>query len=167
VSVVTLPLDSARSRGEVTPERLSASAAHTTLERLAGVRAVFPGAPAQSATGSTVDEGARVGRLLLDVPAAERPTAIVAQSDLLAVGVLRVADELGLAVPGQLSVIGFDGVRLEGAIEGVLTTLVQPAVEKGRRAAEAVLAALAGRVATSVELRSELRVGTTTAAPRS
>ena len=52
-------------------------------------------------------------------------------------------------------------VRLEGAIEGVLTTLVQPAIEKGRLAAEAVLAALAGREGTSAQLHSELRVGTT------
>ena len=162
VAVVTLPLDAARTRGEVTPARMAASAAHTTLERLGGVREVLPDAPAYSASGSTVDEGARVARLLLDVPAADRPTAIVAQSDLLAVGVLRAADELGIAVPGQLSVIGFDGVRLEGAIDGVLTTLVQPAIEKGRRAAEAVLAALAGREGTPVLLHSELRIGTTT-----
>jgi len=162
VAVVTLPLDAARTRGEVTPARMEASAAHTTLERLGGVREVLPDAPAFSASGSTVDEGARVARLLLDVAPADRPTAIVAQSDLLAVGVLRVADELGIAVPGQLSVIGFDGVRLEGAIDGVLTTLVQPAIEKGRRAAEAVLAALAGREGTPVLLHSELRIGTTT-----
>ncbi|HEV7741097.1 MAG TPA: LacI family DNA-binding transcriptional regulator [Pseudolysinimonas sp.] len=165
VAVVTLPLDSARSSGLVTPERLAASSAHTTRERLAGVREVFPDAPAESATGSTVDEGVRVGRRLLDVPATERPTAIVAQSDLLAVGVLRVAEELGLGVPDRLSVVGFDGVRLEGAIDGVLTTLVQPAVEKGRLAAEAVLAALAGREGTPATLHSELRIGTTTAAP--
>jgi DNA-binding LacI/PurR family transcriptional regulator len=162
VAVVALPLDSARTRGVVTAERLAGSAAHTTMERLAGLREVFPGSVAQTASASSVDEGARVARLLLDVPAAQRPTAIAAQSDLLAVGVLRAADELGIAVPAQLSVIGFDGVRLEGAIDGVLTTLVQPAVEKGRLAAAAVLAALAGRPVAAVELHSELRVGTTT-----
>jgi DNA-binding LacI/PurR family transcriptional regulator len=162
VAVVTLPLDAARTRGEVTPDRLAASAAHTTLERLAGVREVMPDAMAESAAGSTVDEGARIARLLLDVPAEQRPTAIVAQSDLLAVGVLRAADELGIDVPSQLSVIGFDGVRLEGAIEGVLTTLVQPAIEKGRAAAAAVLAELAGERGAPVLLHSELRIGTTT-----
>ena len=46
--------------------------------------------------GSTIDEGAIAGRALLDVPAAERPTAIIAQSDLLAVGVIRAAEELGI-----------------------------------------------------------------------
>ncbi|MGN6501502.1 MAG: LacI family DNA-binding transcriptional regulator [Pseudolysinimonas sp.] len=164
VAVVTLPLDSARTRGPVTAERLTGSAAHTTLERLAGVRAVFPDAAAYSATGSTVDEGARVAGEILD--AAAPPTAIVAQSDLLAVGVIRAAEQRGLAVPGDLSVLGFDGVRLEGALDQVLTTLVQPAVEKGRVAAAAVLAELAGRPGDSVLLRSELRIGTTTAPPR-
>jgi DNA-binding LacI/PurR family transcriptional regulator len=167
VAIITLPLDAARTRAAVTADRLKSSAAHTTLERLAGARAVFPDAPAVSAAGSTVDEGARAARELLDVPAADRPTAIIAQSDLLAVGVLRAADELGLEVPRALSVLGFDGVRLEGAIEGVLTTLVQPAVEKGRRAAEAVLAALAGEDPRPASLHSELRIGTTTAAPAS
>lgn len=163
VAVVTLPLDSARTRGPVTPERLASSAAHTTRERLAGVRAVFPDAAAYSATGSTVDEGARVAGEILD--AGPRPTAIVAQSDLLAVGVIRAAEQRGLAVPGDLSVLGFDGVRLEGALEQVLTTLVQPAVEKGRAAAAAVLAELAGEPGRAVLLRSELRAGATTAPP--
>jgi DNA-binding LacI/PurR family transcriptional regulator len=160
VAIVTLPLDSARTRGEVTPERVTGSAAHTTLERLAGARAVFPGAPARSAAGSTVEEGSRVARELLE--STPRPTAIIAQSDLLAVGVLRVAEQLGLEVPRDLSVLGFDGVRLEGATPHVLTTLVQPAVEKGRAAAAAVLAELAGQPGRAVLLHCELRVGTTT-----
>ncbi|MBX3195803.1 MAG: LacI family DNA-binding transcriptional regulator [Schumannella sp.] len=162
VAIVTLPIDAGHTRGEVSPERLRSSTAFGTLERLAGARQVFPDAIAVSTAGSTIDEGMRAARTLLDVPSGARPTAIVAQSDLLAVGVLRVAEELGIAVPAELSVLGFDGIRLEGAIEGVLTTLVQPAIDKGRVAAEAVLAELAGDSGRGVELRSELRVGTTT-----
>lgn len=165
VAIITLPIDADHARGEVTAGRLSRASAHTTLERLAGTRAVFPEAPAVSTASSTVDEGMRAARPLLDVAPARRPTAIVAQSDLLAVGVLRAADELGIAVPGELSVLGFDGIRVEGATSHVLTTLVQPAVQKGRAAAEAVLAGLAGRPGRAVELRSELRIGTTTASP--
>lgn len=167
VAIITLPIDVAHARGPVTAERLAAASAFGTLERLAGAREVFPGAPAVSTTGSTIDEGMRAARTLLDVAPAERPTAIVAQSDLLAVGVLRIAGELGIEVPTQLSVLGFDGIRVEGATSHVLTTLVQPATEKGRAAAEAVLAELAGEQGRMVELRSELRIGTTTApAPR-
>lgn len=162
IAVVALPLEGARFRGVVTPERERDSAAHTTLERLAGAREVFPDAPALSAARSSVDEGARAARALLDVEPHERPTAIIAQSDLLAVGVLRAAEELGLEVPRDLSVLGFDGVRLEGATPHVLTTLVQPAVEKGRAAGAAMLAELGGGAGRSVLLRCELRVGTTT-----
>lgn len=162
VSVVTLPLDAAHTRGPVTADRITASTAFGTLERLAGVHEVFPDAPAVSAAASTIDEGQRAGKALLED--APRSTAIVAQSDLLAVGVLRAAAELGIAVPGELSVVGFDGIRTEGVTAEVLTTLVQPAVEKGRLAAEAVLAALAGEPARPAQLHSELRVGTTTGA---
>ena len=165
VGVITLPLDAAHTRGEITPQRLAAATAFGTLERLAGARQVFPAAIAVSSAASTVEEGMRAARALLEVPLDARPTAIVAQSDLLAVGVLRVAEELDIDVPDELSVIGFDGIRLEGATPHLLTTLVQPAVEKGRRAAEAVLAALAGGAGEAVQLRSELRIGTTTAAP--
>jgi DNA-binding LacI/PurR family transcriptional regulator len=159
VSVVTLPLDAAHSRGPVTAERIAASTAFGTLERLAGVREVFADAPAFSAAGSTIEEGRRAATMLLK--AEPRPTAIVAQSDLLAIGVLRAADDLGIAIPGALSVVGFDGIRTEGVTTEVLTTLVQPAVEKGRLAAEAVLSALAGEPARPAQLHSELRVGTT------
>jgi DNA-binding LacI/PurR family transcriptional regulator len=168
VSIVTLPIDSIRTRGLLTAERAASSTAFGTMERLAGVREIFPDAPAVSAGGSTIDEGQRAGRVFLDLPATERPTAVVAQSDLLAVGILRAAEELGIDVPRELSVVGFDGIRTDGVTAEVLTTLVQPAVEKGRRAAEAVLAALAGEPPRPAQLRSELRVGTTTgAAPAS
>jgi DNA-binding LacI/PurR family transcriptional regulator len=165
VSVITLPLDAGRERGRLIPGRGHDSVAHTARERLAGVREVFPDAGGMSSSGSTVAEGIAAGRVLLDVPVAERPTAIVAQSDLLAVGVIRAAEELGIRVPQQLSVLGFDGVRLDGLTEHVLTTLVQPAIDKGRAAGRAVLTALAGGAPQSVMLRCELRVGTTTAQP--
>jgi DNA-binding LacI/PurR family transcriptional regulator len=167
VAVVTLPIDGDRARGPLTPQRERESAAHTARARLAGVREVFPRAGGVSSAGSTVAEGIAAGRALLDVPAGERPTAVIAQSDLLAVGVIRAAEELALSVPSELSVLGFDGIRLDGIFDGALTTLVQPAVEKGRAAGRAVLTALAGGADRRVQLRCELRVGDTTAAPRS
>ncbi len=166
VAVVTLPLDPSRTRGPLTPERETAASGHTARERLVGVRAVFPDAGGVCAVTSSVDEGLLAGHTLLAQAAAHRPTAIVAQSDLLAVGVLRAAAELGIAVPDELSVIGFDGVRLDGGPPDRLTTLVQPAVEKGRAAAAAALAAIDGRTTGPVVLRCSLRIGeTTTTAP--
>ena len=167
VAVVTLALDATRTAGPLTPEREGAATGYTTRQRLAGLRDVFPEAGGMSASGSYLADGHAAGLLLLDVPAARRPTAIVAQSDLLALGVLRAAEELGLDVPRDVSVLGFDGVRLDEAAPHVLTTLVQPAVEKGEAAAAAVFAALAGEQPEPVLLRCELRIGTTTGpAPR-
>jgi DNA-binding LacI/PurR family transcriptional regulator len=165
VATVTLALDAARTAGPLTPERERTATGHTTLQRLAGLRDVFPDAGGISTSGSTIADGYAAGRELLDRPPAARPTAIVAQSDLLALGVLRAAEELGLDVPREVSILGFDGVRLDEAAPHVVTTLVQPAVEKGAAAAAAVFAALAGEKPEPVVLHCTLRIGTTTGPP--
>ncbi|ROS58149.1 DNA-binding LacI/PurR family transcriptional regulator [Frigoribacterium sp. PhB160] len=166
VAVVALELGPTRWLGPITDERVAAGTAFTSLERLRGARLVYPGVGGVVTTGSATSEGARAGRLLLDVPAAERPTAIIAQSDLLASGVIAAADELGLSVPGDLSVVGYDGVRLDDPRAANLTTVVQPAVEKGRAAGRAVLALLAGEPVESTTFTSVFRAGATTGPPR-
>ena len=165
VALVTLPLDQDRVRGTVTAERVDAATVDVTVDRLAGMREIFPDAPAISASGSLIDEGLLVGRILLEDPDS-RPTAILAQSDLLAVGVIRAAAELGLRVPEDLSVAGFDGIDADGLGDLVLTTSVQPAVEKGRAAGEQVARMLRGEPGVSLHLTCRFRAGTTTAAPR-
>jgi len=60
----------------------------------------------------------------------KRPTAIFAASDVQAVGVLEAARELGLRVPEQLSVIGFDGIEISELLE--LSTMQQPLQEMGK-----------------------------------
>lgn len=164
VALVTLPLDNDRERGVVTPERLASATIDVTIDRLSGMREIFPDAPAVSASGSFIDEGLAVGRLLL-ADESSRPTAILAQSDLLAVGVIRAAEELGLRVPEDLSVAGFDGVDVDGLGGLVLTTSVQPAVEKGRAAGEQVARMLRGEDAVTLHLTCRFRQGTTTAPP--
>ena len=77
---------------------------------------------------------------LLDM--AEPPTAVFAASDLQAFGVLEAARELGLEVPGDLSIMGFDDI--DTSVYLGLTTVRQPLSESGRIAAEMVLAMLAG-----------------------
>lgn len=163
VALVTLPLG-AEPPGPLAPAAEERSRAHTTLERIRGARDVFPDATGVSAGGSSVDDGLVAGRAVLDaIPDA---TAVIAQSDLLALGVIRAAEERGMRVPEDLSVVGFDGVRLEGAGDHELTTLVQPAVAKGRAAGAAVVALLDDEHPASVAFTSELRMGTTTSAPR-
>ena len=76
-----------------------------------------------------------------------RPTAIFAASDVQAFGVLDAAARAGLAVPGDLSVIGFDDIELAAAIG--LTTVRQPLRESGRLGARLLLAALDGEETSS------------------
>ena len=76
-----------------------------------------------------------------------RPSAIFAASDVQAFGVLDAAARAGLAVPGDLSVIGFDDIELAAAIG--LTTVRQPLRESGRLGALLLLRALDGEDSTS------------------
>jgi DNA-binding LacI/PurR family transcriptional regulator len=78
---------------------------------------------------------------LLSLP--ERPTAVFAASDTQAIGVLEAARSLGIRVPGELSVIGFDDIEVAAHLG--LTTVRQPLVESGRRGAKLLLDLLAGR----------------------
>ncbi len=102
---------------------------------------------------------------LLNVP--DRPTAIFAASDTQALGVLEGARNLGIRVPEELSVVGFDDIEI--ASYAGLTTIRQPLFESGRRGTELLLSALAGEVpAVQTEtLPLELVVRATTAPPSS
>ncbi|HST15431.1 MAG TPA: substrate-binding domain-containing protein, partial [Gaiellaceae bacterium] len=101
---------------------------------------------------------------LLRLP--EPPTAVFAASDVQALGVLEAARGLGIDVPEQLSVIGFDDIEIASYVG--LTTVRQPLFESGRRGAELLLEALAGRPApVHVEtLPLDLVVRGTTRPPR-
>ncbi|MCI0156725.1 LacI family DNA-binding transcriptional regulator [Leifsonia shinshuensis] len=165
VAIVALPLTRDRARGPLTAENVSSGSSSTGNERLAGARDVFPTAGGWMTRGSFVEEGRIAGMALLSDPS-HRPTAVIAQSDLLAAGVIRAAEELGLEVPGDVSVVGFDGVRVDGLWPYDLTTLVQPAVEKGRAAGHAIVEMLEGRPPHPASFTSEFHRGNTTAAPR-
>jgi LacI family transcriptional regulator len=86
---------------------------------------------------------------LLSLP--ERPTAIFASSDTQAIGALEAARTLGVRVPQELSVVGFDDIEVASYVG--LTTVRQPLAESGRRGAQLLLRALGGR---PVDLRTEL-----------
>lgn len=157
VAIVTLTKDATRPRGFI--DEPAEITVEVTRDRLRGARQVFPDAPAYAAGASSIDEGLAAGRVLLGD---RRPTAIIAQSDLLAAGVIRAAEEAGLRVPEDLSVTGFDGITVDGLAPYVLTTLVQDAIAKGRAAGEAVVAMLEGREPASLTLTCTFRRGNTT-----
>jgi len=70
------------------------------------------------------------------------PTAVFAESDEMALGALQVLRRTGLAVPGRMSVVGFDDHEM--AAVGELTTIAQPVCEQGETAARRLLGLLAG-----------------------
>jgi DNA-binding LacI/PurR family transcriptional regulator len=161
VALVTLPIDRDRTVGPLTAEREASATVTTTLQRIVGARDVYPGVGGWIAGGSRSDAGREAAMALLAVPAPERPTAILAQSDLLAAGVLAAAEELGLRVPEDLSVAGFDGIRVDG-LERSLTTVWQPSQDKGAAAGRAIVGMLAGRVPTPVTFDVRFQPGDTT-----
>lgn len=81
--------------------------------------------------------GARGAATLLDRP--DRPTAIIATSDQLALGVLDAARDRAIDVPGSLSVAGFDDIDAAARSYPSLTTVRQPLLEKGRAAGRLLL----------------------------
>jgi DNA-binding LacI/PurR family transcriptional regulator len=167
VAIVALPLVPNGTRGPLTPKLEAASTGYTASARISGVRGVFPDATGWVSVGSLPEEGRIAGHSLLGAdgvarPANARPTAIIAQSDLLARGVILAAEELGLRVPGDVSVVGFDGVRLDGMGEHDLTTMVQPAVEKGRAAGRGVVALLNDEPGEAMSFVSRFHLGNTT-----
>ncbi len=68
------------------------------------------------------------------------PTALFACNDMMAVGAFHAADEVGLKVPDNISIVGFDDITLASFIIPPLTTIAQPSYEMGLLAAEMVIA---------------------------
>jgi len=159
VGHVMMPLKWGGATGRRTIEQVRASHFPDTRDRALGVRDVFASAALVEAQEPDFDSGYAAAALLLDAPS--RPTAIVAQSDLLAAGVVQAALDRGLRVPEDLSVTGWDGVALPW-FPRTLTTVDQHPIDKGRTVGETVRALLAGRPVTDVVVPVTLRVGDTT-----
>lgn len=87
--------------------------------------------------------GETLGRTLLNRPAAERPSAVATASDQQAIGLLRVVNDLGLSVPDDLSIVGFDDISLASLVTPRLTTVRQPLERIAARAVAAVIGAAA------------------------
>jgi len=125
-------------------------------------------AGAIGAAPSTLERGAETFRQLYE--AGVRPTAVLAMSDALAIGVLRAARELGLGVPDDLSVVGFDDIDVAPYTDPPLTTVHQPGRRKGDAAMRILIDRLERRPTSgtqqwSLETRLIVR-GSTGPAPR-
>ena len=113
------------------------------IARVSGCRAALEGAgialrPEFLRRGEFRDaDGLREGRALLSLP--ERPTAIFASSDVQALGVYEAARGLGLSVPKDISVVGFDDLKIARWVTPALTTVRVPIAEMAQTAVDLVL----------------------------
>lgn len=116
-------------------EALHVAGFSDAVTRITAVRERFPDLALYASGRNVRENGRRCAQAAL--AASPRPTAMVAISDVLALGVLDVLDEQGLQPGRDIAVTGFDGIA-QGRERG-LTTIVQPIVEKGQLAAELLL----------------------------
>ena len=103
-----------------------------------------------------VDGGLDAFDALLNHPA--KPTAVICYNDLEAFGLLRAARLKGISISEQLSVVGFGNLDHSRIIVPALTTVLVPAFEVGRRAAEALLDCLDEQPVESALIESEIVV---------
>lgn len=87
-----------------------------------------------------VAEGRRAGERLAGLPTSRRPTAAFCANDMLALGLLQQAVRLGLRVPEDLAIVGYDDIEFAAAAAVPLTSVAQPRQLLGRTAAELMLA---------------------------
>lgn len=112
----------------------------TAEQRLAGYREAFAAAghdpddvPVLVGDYRQSSGYALAGQVLADP--ARRPSALLCANDLMAIGALEYCKAAGIAVPAQLSVVGFDDLPFASLLTPRLTTVRQPAHEMGHRAA--------------------------------
>jgi len=116
-------------------------------------------------TDYSVEQGGRATRKLLSSPSP--PTAIVFDSDLLAVTGLGVAQQMGFAVPDELSIVGWDDSLISQVVHPPLTALTRDIGAFGQTAVRHLLEAIEGRATEDVETaRGELTPRGSTAPPR-
>ncbi|MFI6289584.1 LacI family DNA-binding transcriptional regulator [Streptomyces sp. NPDC051018] len=118
----------------------------TCLLRLSGFRNAFQEGGLDvrvHAAGEDSFEAARVvARRCLEAPSP--PTALACSSDLLAIGAIKAAHDLGLNVPADVSIVGYDDIEFAEYVDPPLTTLCNPKRRLGELAWELVLAAQDG-----------------------
>ena len=167
VAVIAYALQTSAYRGRAGPERQSRIDWGSSAARLWGYRHALEGAgidwdrvPVEEAGPSRRETGYSAARELLD--ADPRPTAILAMSDQLAIGAREAVSDLGLRVPDDVSVVGYDDIP--AAEPAGLTTIRQPVFDKGRMAGEMLLAFIERRSVPQrrVLLPTELVVRTST-----
>src|SRR3954452_4674213 len=144
LGVISHPFGPSRRARPRDPARPGRPSYRVTRERLAGYRDAGAGLAIPEVAATHPDEGHRAARALLEAP--PRPTALLAMSDELALGALVPARELGLRVPGDVSIIGWDDTAGARASDPPLTTIHQSLHEQGHVCARLLISAIEGAV---------------------
>lgn len=113
-------------------------------DRITGAERAMAGADAELTILETaalnVAEGRRAGERLAGLPASRRPTAAFCANDMLALGLLQQMVRMGMRVPEDLAIVGYDDIEFAEAAAVPLTSVAQPRHLLGRTAAELLLA---------------------------
>jgi DNA-binding LacI/PurR family transcriptional regulator len=109
-----------------------------------GVRGEYIVGPADGPDYATQEDGYAGMKRLAGLR--RPPSAVLARNDYTAIGALRAAHELGIAVPGDVALAGFDNVPISAYTTPPLTTVEQPIREQGRCAARFLLERIEGKV---------------------
>ena len=96
----------------------------------------------------------------------DKLTAVFATSDIMAVGASYAIKSMGLHIPGDFSLVGFDGLNFSAISEVPITTISQPRYEIGKKAAQKLLAMLKGEPVTSENIEPKLIVRASSCPPR-
>jgi DNA-binding LacI/PurR family transcriptional regulator len=114
-----------------------------------------------------IEGGRRAAALML--AANERPTAVIVANDMMAFGVMQECRAAGLAIPRDISIIGFDDIAFAAISDPPLTTVRLPRAELGRKAVEALMVTIERPDQPGVELHISTHLvvrGSTAPAPR-
>jgi DNA-binding LacI/PurR family transcriptional regulator len=169
IGVICMRLGRVNRDGPVSIARQDSAHYHVQRNRLRGLREAFTGAgvawdriPVVERFEHSVDAGASAAAEILALDPGI--TALVATTDVFALGAITELIRRRQRVPEDVSVTGFDGIR--PAIEAQLTTVVQPVVDKGREAGRLLLSPVRRAQGRRVMLPTTFLLGITTAHPR-
>lgn len=170
--VISMELTADVRSGMATPAQQAAVTYRPTRERLGGYRGALEAAgvawqhvPVYECSTNSIAEGKLAAEALLG--SKSRPTALLAMSDQVALGALETAQNLGLRVPEDVSIVGFDDIPEAALAQPPLTTVRQPLEEKGRAAGRLLVAQLRGETLRKQLFPVKVLIRNTTTSPSS
>ena len=110
-----------------------------------------------STSGLDAASGTDAARAIALLPLQERPTAVFAVNDLLAIGLLQGFVNLGMSVPGDIAIIGYDDIAFAGTAAVPLSSVRQPRRELGRRGAELLFEEIEAKEGLAAHVHQQVR----------